>query len=337
MRLNKRQSYIRVADERLPSVGNFKKNWGKFAYLAVSAFIIVAAASYLVIGFLYIEGTGQVIFDKLYIQHTKDIRLLKINVKEGDKVKKGDMLFTYREESDAVVRNTGSSSGDLEREMLKSEQGLRIKDLEISDLRERRKLLKDRHEKLKKEVALEAYLPDKLMPLEEDIMDINSSVKKAEEEAVAIKAYMASLKGLAFSRNGAVPVGNSGEMGFVAMEDGVVTRIYLSNHEVAMRGDTIMEIYKPEEISIKAFFPQEHINRLRAGLDVSIIFPEGTKSNGTIARYYFATQPLPPEFQKRFEPVTRNIAVDIVPTTQEDALMWKSFYKISVKVHVKRY
>lgn len=337
MRLNKRQSYIRVADERLPLGGNFKKNWGKFAYLSVSAFIIVAAVSYLVIGFLYIEGTGQVIFDKLYIQHTKDIRLLKINVKEGDKVKKGDILFSYRDESDAVARNPDSLSGDLDRDMLRSEQGLRIKELEIRSLRGRLSLLNEKYAKLKKEVALEAYLPDKLMPLEEDIMDINSSIKKAEEEAAALKAYIARLNGMVFSRSGAVPVGNSGEMGFIAMEDGVVTRIYLSNYEVAMRGDTIMEIYKPEEISIKAFFPQEHINRLRAGLDVSIIFPEGTKSNGTIARYYFATQPLPPEFQKRFEPVTRNIAVDIVPTTQEDALMWKSFYKISVKVHIKRY
>lgn len=337
MRLNKRQSYIRVADEKRPVGGNLRKNWGKFAYLFVSAGIIIAAVFYLVVGFLYIEGMGQVIFDKLYIQHTKDIRLLKINVKEGDKVKKGDILFSYREESDEIIRNPDSSSGDIERDLLRSEQGLRIKELEAADLRERLKLVDAKYGKLKKEVALEAYLPDKLRPMEEAMMDIAASLRKAEEEAGAIKAYIGRLKGIVFSRNGSVPIGNSGVMGFVAMEDGVVTRIYLSNYEVAMRGDTIMEIYKPEEISIKAFFSQEHINRLRAGLDVGIVFPDGTKSNGTIARYYFATQPLPPEFQKRFEPVTRNIAVDILPASQEDALMWKSFYKISVKVHIKRY
>jgi len=123
---------------------------------------------------------------------------------------------------------------------------------------------------------------------------------------------------------------------FISMEDGVIARIYPNNYEVVQKGDTIIEIYKPSEITIKAFFEQKYINYLRNGGKVALQFPDGTRGKGIVKSYYLATQPLPPEFQKRYEPINRNIVVDILPPTKEDANKWKTFYKLSVKVFVNR-
>jgi hypothetical protein len=340
LRFSRRQSYIRIKDERLPQREK-RTNLGKYVYFSVSALIIASVAFYLAKGLYYIEGSGQVLFDKLYIQHINDLRLLRINVKEGDKVRKGQVLFTFTEETAGDRGSSISYSGDLERERLRAEQNLRLKDLEAGSLSDQLGRARLDYERLEKQVILETYMPERLASAKKAVDDLESSLRKAEDESKAFKAYLENLKRMYGLRLDAAMASQSSGApnysSFISMEDGVVTRIFFSNYEVAMRGETIMEIYKPEEISIKAFFPQKDISYLKAGLGVKVVFPDGTTSRGTIARYYFATVPLPPEFQKRFEPVTRNIAVDIVPASAEDASMWKSFYKISVKVFINRF
>lgn len=353
MRLNRRQGYFRSSDETLPE--KRRKNWGKYLYFFFLGVILIFAGYYLVNNLIYAEGVGQVIFDKLYIQHTRDLRVINLLVKEGDEVKKQKELFTYVEDYGEHFSTRQSASAyyyspETEREIARAIQGIRLKEIEMKVYKETLDRLKTDYESLKRQAILDTQIPGRLKSLQENIRNSQAALGKNNEELKVLKEYLKQLKGInstaliknrqaeltAQAKEAATVAAAGVVKKFISMEDGVITRIYPNNYEVVKKGDTIIEIYKPSKINIKAFFEQKYINYLRNGGEVTLEFPDGTKGKGVVKRYYFATQPLPPEFQKRYEPVDRNIVVDIEPPTKEDANKWKSFYKLSVKVFVNR-
>lgn len=353
MRLNRRQAYFRSTDEALPD--KRRKNWGKYVYLFFLGVILIFAGYYLTINTIYAEGVGQIIFDKLYIQHTRDLRVINLLVKEGDEVKKQKELFTYVEDNGEHFSTRQSASAyyyspETEREIARAIQGISLKKIEIKVQKETLDRLKTDYEYLRKQAILDSQVPGRLKALRENIKISRAAIGKNIEELRVQNDYLKRLKGInstaslksrqaeRASQSIAAGVATTAEeeKKFISMEDGVITRIYPNNYEVVQKGDTIIEIYKPSKINIKAFFEQKYINYLRNGGEVTLEFPDGTRGKGVVKRYYFATQPLPPEFQKRYEPVDRNVVVDIEPPTKEDASKWKSFYKMSVKVFVNR-
>jgi len=351
MKLNKRFSYFRSTDEKPPER---KRNWGKYLYFLVLGAIILSILLYLLDTSIHAEGDGQVIFDKLYIQHTSDVRVLNIFVKEGSSVRRNDRLFTYSEESrgDGIVRQSAESSyysPDIEREISRAIQAIRLRELDRKGYEESLGRSRADYDAIRNQALLDAHYPGRLGEMAENIKSTESLIARADEEIRILKEYLARIRGInaaaaekslrayqAAQSAAQAAQSAAGAKTFVAMEDGVVTRIYPNNHEVVLKGDTIMEIYKPEEIAIKAFFEQEDIQHLRNGARVSIRFPDGTRATGLIKRYYFATQPLPPEFQKRYEPVKRTVVVDIEPPSREAGLEWKQYYKLSVKVFLRK-
>lgn len=418
MRLNRQESHIRISN--VPPPGISRINWGKYVYFAILFLILASVLVYIVKSFLYIKGEGQVDFEKLYVQHTTDIRLIRIFVKEGDNVRKGAPLFSYvdertdmgdapslssmsdvqrerlrtrqsigmkaldqknHQENLAALKNdlellrkkmaSGRLSTDLERERLRTIQAIRLKEVESGGLREKLSVVKGEYDRMKKQVVLETYLPDRLNDLSARIVDTEQAIRKADEEIVVLGKYLSELEGLDTgerllldkirleeqalrtareeaallnqygsqlgSMAAAGGVGQpTGQRTFLAPQDGVVTRIYLSDYEVALKGTTMMEIYQPEGTTIKGFFAQEYADNLRQGDSVKIRFPDGTTGYGVISRLFVATAPLPPEFQKKYEPVQRDIVVSIIPKTKEDALKWKSYFKMGVTLYIKR-
>lgn len=334
--LKKSNSYIKVSN--VPPPPKRKINWGKYVYFSILGLILFFAAFYLGRRYFYIEGIGQVIFNKLYIQHTRDIRVLDLYVKEGSTVKKGDRLFSYVEDrgnyGEGGFALTESVPNEADREIARVQQNIAIKGLERKGYEDARALLAAEYANLEKQVLLEAYLPDRLNALSREMENKKMLIRKSEDEIAVLNGYLERLK--AMKRSSARAWAASGVKDFYSKVDGVVTRIYPNEYEVVLKGDTVMDIYKPEEITIKAFFDQEYIDYLKNGLPVKIKFPDGSASMGVVSRYYFATVPLPPEFQKRFEPVKRMIAVDIAPYSPQDALLWKSFYKMSVDLYISR-
>ncbi|MEK6726762.1 MAG: HlyD family efflux transporter periplasmic adaptor subunit [Deltaproteobacteria bacterium] len=350
MRLNRRQGYFRTSDEMLPE--KRMKNWGKYIYFFFIWLILIIAGYYLVNNFIYAEGNGQIIFDKLYIQHTRDLRVINLLVKEGDQVKKQQALFTYVEDygerfSTKYDASAYYYSPETEREIARAIQSISLKEIEIKGHKETLEKLKTDYQYLKKQAILDAQLPGSLKVLQENIRNSEATIGKNYEELKVLRDYLNRLKGInsttSLKNRQAEQAGEAaaaaiagGGKEFISMQDGVIARIYPNNYEVVQKGDTIIEIYKPSEITIKAFFEQKYIDYLRNGVEVMLQFPDGTRGKGVVKRYYLATQPQPPEFQKRYEPVNRNIVVDILPPTKEDANKWESFYKLSVKVFVNR-
>jgi len=162
MRLNKRQGYFRSSDEMLPE--KRMKNWGKYMYFFFLGLILIFAGYYLVNNFIYAEGNGQIIFDKLYIQHTRDSRVINLLVKEGDQVKKQQALFTYVEDyGERFSTRFGSSayyySSETEREIARAIQSISLKEIEIKGCKETLDRLKTDYESLKRQAILDTQIP----------------------------------------------------------------------------------------------------------------------------------------------------------------------------------
>ncbi len=117
---------------------------------------------------------------------------------------------------------------------------------------------------------------------------------------------------------------------------GTVTRRYKEAHEVALKGETVMDIYFGGKVSIKAFFDQSDLTNLQQGDKVSLEFPDGFRDTGIITRLYFATLPQPQEFQQKYEPVRRSVVADIEPS-QSISQPQRWFYKMEVKVLKAKY
>jgi hypothetical protein len=206
-------------------------------------------------------------------------------------------------------------------------------------------------ERMKKMVLLETYLPYNIKNLEEEIEKIRYRIIGLEEEISFIELQIKTLKekkkiemenlnnqeNILYSQIGILKISHPlNTKYFYSPVYGTVTKIYPQEKEVVIRGQTIMEIYRLEEIKIKSFFEQRDLKFLKKGRNVIIQYPDGYQKEGVITDVYFATLPQPPEFQKKYEPVHRSVIADIVPLKQ-DVELSGNLYMMSVKIYVPRF
>ena len=86
-------SIIRTIEE--PSIK--KKKW---SFDRITYWLVILVIGFIAIKFTYnwiniIKGNGQIVFEKLAINFTDDIRLNEINIHEGETINVGDTLFSY--------------------------------------------------------------------------------------------------------------------------------------------------------------------------------------------------------------------------------------------------
>ena len=119
---------------------------------------------------------------------------------------------------------------------------------------------------------------------------------------------------------------------FISPIAGSINRIYTLEFETALRDEVVLAIHKKSPIFVRAYFDQEDLADVGIGEEFTVTFPDGTVSKGILKSFYYSTIPLPDEFQKRYEPVSRAVVGDIYPVNVEEAKRWKNFYKMSVDI-----
>lgn len=124
---------------------------------------------------------------------------------------------------------------------------------------------------------------------------------------------------------------------FISPIDGSINRIYTLQFETALRDEVVLAIHKKSPIFVRAYFNQEDLEHVGVGEEFTVTFPDGTVSKGVLKSFYYSTIPLPEEFQKRYEPVSRAVVGDIYPVNIDEAKRWKNFYKMSVDVSKSKF
>ncbi len=108
----KDDSYLRYLEENKRRKAETPFNWDRFIYLSILVIFFLFLVRYAYKSMFYIEGNGQVLFEKVDIRHTDDIRILEFYKEEGDDVTIGDTLFTYFLDDDLFggIGNGGGSN-----------------------------------------------------------------------------------------------------------------------------------------------------------------------------------------------------------------------------------
>jgi uncharacterized membrane protein YgcG len=333
-----------------------KINWDKIIYFLVLGLIIFFFLKYAVANVFYVEAPGQVYFNSVKVRLPKDATIQNFKVLEGDTVAIGDTLFTYVSEQNggsgfngvsiSGLGSSSSGSGWQEREIYQLQKNIeltRLKAIEnINLINWNQQQIKD----LEGQVILEVTSKTVIEKFRKDVNKLELDNKKYWTEIEVYKKLIKELGGQAKSSsntgNVSVSGGNtggsvSGFNSYVSPMKGTVTRIYKNDYEVALKSEDILNLHKRERIYIKAFFDQEDFQYLKQDTEVTVKFPDGSESTGAINRFYFATYRVPPEFQKKYEPITRTIAVDIYPIKNSDQIKWKAFYKMGVTIKASKY
>lgn len=332
-------------------------NWDRFIYIIILIVALFFFLKFLFFKIFYIEADGQVLFEKVNIMNTDDCRILEFHVAEGDIVKKGDSLFTFFEDEDAFnnyAGNGGSSASVtagnnndwVEREIYTLSKQIAGNEIRLREAKEMLTLQESKLEKTRNEVILEIIPRNHLDQLEESIESLKFDIEKTASDIKMSREFLGRLYGMKKNTTPAnISVVNGGAGGsddqgkkvFYSPLNGTVTKIDFQPFEVALKSQVILSIHQPQNIFIKGFFEQSDLDKLREGDLVLLTFPNGTDSRGYIRRFYFATNTLPEEFQKKYEPTTRSLVADIYPIDTTELEKWKAFYKMSVQITKYRY
>ncbi len=369
----KDDSYLRYLEENKRRKAETPFNWDRFIYLSILVIFFLFLVRYAYKSMFYIEGNGQVLFEKVDIRHTDDIRILEFYKEEGDDVTIGDTLFTYFLDDDLFggigngggsnavsISTAGKNNSWIDKEIYVMKKNISLNNVKIRDYRDILASFKSDLTRVQNEVILDAVSHTNLENLEYRIertendinlfqsqnsiyrkqLDYLYQLKEEEEKAKKQKIDIEQNTGGNFSGVGNVNekdllAGINDKQGFnyfTCPIEGNITRIMKQPFEVALKTETIMALHQPKNVHIRGYFSQEDLGDIHEGDIVNIEFPDGTLSKGRVERFEFSTRILPQEFQKKFEPTTRTLAVDILPLDEKDLDLWKKYFKLSVKI-----
>lgn len=323
-----------------------KIKWEKLFYSTLLILILLYFFRLLLIKLTLIRADGQVHFNKVDIQFYENVRIDALLVEEGDTVKKGDSLLKYTIEeaiganglTQELSRAYHKELQNLAEERREFIQKLRIKETELKQLQQQYAKYKAQKSQVKDQVYLGIETVNELRPIDRTLDNLTFKISVLKEEINTLNWMLQTAEqGTSLAPRELLygdQADNLRPSSFLhrAPIEGIVTDVQKSQYEIALISDVVMSIHQPEYVCIKAFFEPEDIKHIEVGDEVNIKFPEGKKSVGIISKIYAATQELPEEFQKKYEPTHRSIAVDIMPKDEEELKEWRGLYKMGVKI-----
>ncbi len=329
-------------------------NWDRVFFVVLLALVAFYGGRRLYRHFALIRVNGQVILEKISVNFTDDIRIKNMEVDEGDHVAAGDTLFSYVLESNedlpgarSFSRSNGNDNWFLREKMTVSRQ-IETRESEKSGMKTLLALKKEDLERMRQRVYLGTEQSNKIDPIRAKIQEIENEIAAMTSEIAVLKEYKYKLS---IQENQALvdeeirivneiaakASFNKLVVAYTAPITGLIGQIEKDENEVCYKGETVMTIHKSGVIKVKAYFPLEYAEVVNIGDEVTIYFEDGKESQGIIQNFYISTYPLPPEFQKKYEPISRSIVSDVVPKNLNDGLGWNGYYKMSVQVVKRRF
>lgn len=319
-----------------------KKAWtlDRILYVILLLILLFVVLQFLYRFFNIIEGNGQIVFQKVTVNFTEDIRLTDIIVKKGMNLHKGDTLFRYKIEDPNADQQYQNNR--LQAENKFSQENLDLeKEILLSNLllEQKKAALKYKQQQIHEKVDMILLEVDNLQ-----------SLQKTKESATALKLEIQALKkkitSLNFLKSKTDQLQNqylngygafNMEKAYISPLDGISGVIHFEKNEICYREEEVLSIHNSEKVQIRAYFSQKHHELLHKGALVTVKFSDGSTTKGKIATSFIATYALPSEFQKKYEPTERTIVVDIVPMDKGDSEIWRKYYLMNVELIIHRW
>lgn len=354
-----------------------RRKWDRITYILLLLILMGLGVYYAFTKLLYTTAQGQMLYENLDVRLLSDCRVTRYFVHEYDSVRVGDTLFEYIDEKDnsdagngggnvSVSVNSGSGNDNswIEREILNKREKVASNEAKRKENSSLIKSYEAELERIRASVVLGVLPQSRLDVRQNEIIQLKAENSRLTEEISTTKSIIGQLEsdlasssqtGLSQNNNVSVNANSSGQANaetsensglpdlekkkkyFISPIDGSINRIYTMEFETALRDEVVMAIHKKSPIFVRAYFDQEDLADVGIGEEFTVTFPDGTVSRGVLKSFYYSTIPLPEEFQKRYEPVSRAVVGDVYPVNKDEAMRWKNFYKMSVAVSKYKY
>ncbi len=245
----------------------------------------------------------------------------------------------------------------IEREIYNLNRTIKSNEIRIAENKKLLTLYKSRLEMTKNEVVLDLAPRGNFTEMEKRIEEMQYELDRLASEVAMANEFLGKLYSMMNDFGGVndelkvnavtdpSTMGSNGVGGgdaeyvkyFRAPIEGTVTKINFEEFEVAVKSEVILTIHKLDNIYIQAYFDQEDVSDIAEGDEVSLEFPDGTTSIGIIKGYYSTTNRIPEEFQKKYEPTTRSLTVEIYPIDEEEMKKWVKYHKLKVNIIKSRF
>ncbi|MEA3227895.1 MAG: hypothetical protein U9P38_02360 [Campylobacterota bacterium] len=305
--------------EGKPKIEN-RINIFRWFYFLLLIVIFSTLLDYLLSNFYLKRATGVVTTDKIEYPARFDGVLQKIDKQKGDIVDINETLFT-------VVSVTLKEDDIAKKLLLDTKNRIEKIKAQIAIDKELLHFKTKKLIKLKKFSILELYDKEKqeIKSLEAEILKIKIDIKLLRVDLVAYKNILKSIT----VTNKTVRVKN-----YLSKYKAEVQQVLKNESEYVKKGEPVMVLEKPQSTKIIAYFRKSYIESLEIGKEVTILFPDNTKSLGIIKDYY--SQLLSNDYKYRDAKLKdpTSFKVIIEAKNKEDIQRWKKFSHIRVKIRI---
>lgn len=339
----KENAQLRYIEEQMTGKRSKRVNWDRIVYLTILALVVFFVLRYFYLNSFYITANGQVIFDNVNVSSTEDMRIERYYHKEGETIKKGDTLFIYSiQDSDLAELGNSSSNGGswTDKELYSLQKSIDLNNSKIAGDRALLNSYKGQLRQLENDAILGAASDRDINNMKYQISRVETSIQLTKSETDVLRKQLKTMQ----SKMSEIADLETGEFAdfspfraFVSPIDGYIANLYMEPHEVAFKSQIVLKIYQSDSVFVKGYFEQEDLKYVNVGDKVDVLFPDGSESEGIINRFYSSTVLIPEEFQKKYEPAKRTIAVDVVPAKGANLDLWKRYYKLSVKLEKRTF
>ena len=335
----KGKAVIRTLKE--PVIKKKKYNFDRIIYFIIIAIILGWLLRKLYNKTMWINGDGQMLMEKVDVNFTANIKIEDIFIKEGDTVNTNTKLFNfYTRELDgdtSLLLQNSNRKENYENDQKDIDQKIALLRVKLKFLRQKYSIAHAQEQRFMKLVLLDVHTVNEVESATNRRLNLLGEIELVKNEIAVLLAQKNVMdtinKRYGFYGNG----GGDFASTYVSPIKGIVGQISKSSKEACYVTENVMTIHNTQKVYVKAYFNLRDLSKIKKGELVHVVFPDKSISQGVINKTYIATYKSPSEFQKKYEPTTRNILAEIIPIKKEDIPNWVKYYKLNLKVRINTF
>lgn len=324
MKLRNRKSYMTSLPEGKPPE-NIRPRITQIIYYMILVFILGYVIYIFSSRALYFSEHGFVEVDKTIISSSQGGKVIKLPVKEGQKLQQGELMATI-----AASRNCG---GINDTRVNKLNYDLALNRTKLSFLKREINTIKSQLEQSSLQRALEtgqasdsisSKLNYDLLKKQNEAALLDSQII-LQQQQVKPSVYAGSLSSSCINEN------------LIAPFNGYIHSVKRNLNEYTALGKPLLILVKQDaRVRIEAYLNNEQLPYLKIGDLVDITFADGIETEAKIENIYSSAFNAPEREWNHYKPLDTQVRVHLEPLNKHDATIWKKYDRMEVSVRGRK-
>ncbi len=302
------------------------RNWGKIIYQSIVFIMFASLIIFIMIRSFFAVSDGEITVKHFPINFPFGIKIEKIYVQEDDTVNVDQALFSYHTAS-SIERASNDAEIWLLRERITSQQKL---DLARIELRKYQKMLiveKDFAKRLLKMVNQNLKSKEEYDLQIYKIKQIDINIEKLKDEVFLFQKELNSIGSdytdLLYAYD------TDTVRTYRAPIKGRINRILVTDQEYVDKVD-VMRLINKNEVNVLVYVELQDMNRYQTNDTVTVMFPDRSRSLGSIAHIYREAEQMPEDLRSVDD--TRFALLKLAPINDKEKERWSRLDGSTVKV-----